>query len=115
MKRDPRHRIRPRVAAAVSLAALLLSAAVGAQAAPAPTAARAAPLPAQLDQLIHAFVGAHPSFPGVTLSVTTPTLTWSGAAGFADRATRKPLTASAGFRIASVTKTFTAAAILRLA
>jgi len=115
MKPNPRHRIRTRLAAAFSLAALLLSAADSAQAAPArPTGTGAAPLPAQLDQLIHAFVSAHPSFPGVTLSVTTPTLTWSGAAGFADRATRKPLTAAAGFRIASVTKTFTAAAILRL-
>src|SRR3954452_24955073 len=101
MKPNLRHRIRTRLAAAFSLAALLLSAAVSAQAAPAPTGTRSAPLPAQLDQLIRALVSAHPSFPGDPLPVTPPTLTWSGAAAFADRATRKPLTAAAGFRIAS--------------
>jgi D-alanyl-D-alanine carboxypeptidase len=42
-------------------------------------------------------------------------LAWTGAAGLADRAARKPLAADATFRIASLTKTFTAAAVLRLA
>jgi D-alanyl-D-alanine carboxypeptidase len=79
------------------------------------SAQAAAPLPAQLDRLLQQFTRAHPSFPGVALAVRTPTLSWSGASGLADRATRKPLARNAGFRIASVTKTFTAAAILRLA
>src|SRR5207247_2642625 len=98
------------LAGASSLAAILLAASVTARAAPAPATATAAPLPAQLSQLLHRFARAHPSFPGVVLAVTTPKLTWSGAAGVADRATRKPLGATAGFGIASVTKTFTAAA-----
>ncbi len=95
--------------------AAIIAVAVTAQAPPAPAAVTAAPLPAQLKQLLHRFARAHPSFPGVALAVTTPKLTWSGAAGVDDRATRKPLSATAGFRVASVTKTFTAAAILRLA
>jgi D-alanyl-D-alanine carboxypeptidase len=88
-----------------------LAAAAAFNAAPAPAAS---PLPAQLDGLVAQFTRAHPGFPGVVLAVRTPTLTWTGAFGVADRATRKPLAADAGFRIASVTKTFTAAAILRL-
>jgi D-alanyl-D-alanine carboxypeptidase len=115
MKRNLRHPIRRGLAAVLSLAALLFAASITAQAAPAPAAATAAPLPARLAQLLHRFARAHPSFPGVALAVTTPTVTWSGAAGVADRATRKPLSATAALRIASVTKTFTAAAILRLA
>jgi D-alanyl-D-alanine carboxypeptidase len=69
-----------------------------------------AALQRQLDQ----FVQTQPSFPGVALAVSTRYGTWSGAAGVADRATRTPLTTDATFRIASDTKTFTAAAILRL-
>jgi D-alanyl-D-alanine carboxypeptidase len=76
-----------------------------------PTVAR---LPARLDQLLKNFARDHPSLPGVALAIRTPTLSWADAAGFADRASGKPLTADAGFRIASVTKAFTAAAILRL-
>src|SRR5204863_2696084 len=102
------------LAAALSVAAVLFAACVTAQAAPAPAAATVAPLPAQLNQLLHRFARAHPSFPGIALAVTTPKLAWSGAAGVANRASRKPLSAAAGLRIASVTKTFTAAAILRL-
>jgi D-alanyl-D-alanine carboxypeptidase len=115
MKPSPCYPTRKRQAAVSSLAAILLAAFVTARAAPAPAASGAAPLGAQLNQLLQRFARAHPTFPGVALAVTTPTLTWSGAAGVADRDTHKPLSATAGFRIASVTKTFTAAAILRLA
>ena len=101
---------RKRLATALSLAALVVAASITVQAAPAPAASTVAPLPARLDQLLEQFARAHPSFPGVALAVRTPTLHWAGAAGVSDRATRTPLTASAGFRIASVTKTFTAAA-----
>jgi len=73
-----------------------------------------APLATRLEAALTTFARAHPAFPGVALAVRTPRLTWSGAAGLADRAGRTKLTAAAGFRIASVTKTFTAAAILRL-
>ncbi len=41
-------------------------------------------------------------------------LAWSGGAGFADAATRKPATAHTLYRIASITKTFTGTAIMQL-
>src|SRR5206468_7890879 len=76
MKRSICHPTRARLAAALSLAAILLAAAVTAQAAPATTTAvtTAAPLPAQLNQLLRRFASAHPAFPGVALAVRTPTL-----------------------------------------
>jgi D-alanyl-D-alanine carboxypeptidase len=114
MKLDTRFS-RKRLATALSLAALIVAASTTVQAAPAPAALTVAPLPARLHQLLEHFASAQPSFPGVALAVRTPTLNWAGAAGVTDRATHTPLTAGAGFRIASVTKTFTAAAILRLA
>ena len=114
MNLDTRSRSRKRRATALPLAALALAVSLSVQAAPAPAAVTVAPLPTRLDQLLRNFTRAHPSIPGVALAVRTPTLSWAGAAGVADRASRKPLTAGAGFRIASVTKTFTAAAILRL-
>ncbi len=53
---------------------------------------------------------------GVSMSINSPLLKqkWSGAAGFADQELNKKLEASFPFRIASVTKTYVAAAILRL-
>ena len=68
----------------------------------------------QLRSALVQFQRAHPTFPGVALAVRTPTLSWTGAAGVSDRSSAKPLKPDAAFRIASVTKTFTAAAILRL-
>jgi D-alanyl-D-alanine carboxypeptidase len=50
----------------------------------------------------------------VVAAIRAPGLSWSGAARLADAAARRPLTARATFRIASVTKTFTGAAVLRL-
>src|SRR5690348_7860103 len=102
---------RSRPAIALSMAVIVLAALLPTQAAPAHAAGRAA----RLNHLLHRFARAHPSFPGVALAVRAPRLRWAGAAGVADRATRRPLRANAGLRIASVTKTFTAAAILRLA
>src|SRR3954467_2378106 len=81
-------------AAAAALASSLLLAGVGSAAAP--------PLQAELAR----FASAHPTFPGAALAVRTPSLTWIGAAG--------KLSPHSTFRIASVTKTFTAAATLRL-
>jgi D-alanyl-D-alanine carboxypeptidase len=60
------------------------------------------------------FARAHPAFPGVAVAVDAPGLAWKGAAGAAELASRSPLAPDATFRIASVTKTFTAAAVLRL-
>lgn len=56
------------------------------------------------------------SMPGVSMSINSPLLKdlWSGAAGYADDEENKILDHSQVFRIASVTKTFVAAAILRL-
>ncbi|MEO0734749.1 MAG: serine hydrolase domain-containing protein, partial [Bacteroidota bacterium] len=54
--------------------------------------------------------------PGVSLTVIAPeqNLHWSGAAGFADKNEETELNPQHPFRIASVTKTFVAAAIWRL-
>lgn len=56
----------------------------------------------------------NPSFPGVAVVVRSPGVRWTDAVGLADRQHATPLTPATPFRIASVTKTFTAAAILRL-
>ncbi|MBJ8338593.1 beta-lactamase family protein [Antrihabitans sp. YC3-6] len=52
--------------------------------------------------------------PGLGISVTIANQTWSKAFGFADIATKSPFRLDDHFRIASLTKTFTATAILRL-
>ena len=71
---------------------------------------------AQLRIVVEEAVQASASIPGLVLHVEAPDrhLDVSVAAGVADRATATPLTPDAGFRIASNTKTFLAAAILRL-
>jgi D-alanyl-D-alanine carboxypeptidase len=71
---------------------------------------------AQLRILVEEAVRKSASIPGLVLHVEVPDrdLAVSVAAGLADRATGVPLTPDAGFRIGSNTKTFTAAAILRL-
>ena len=53
---------------------------------------------------------------GVNMHVEAPTfgISWTGVSGVSEVSTQKPLAVSDPFRIASVTKTFTAAAILRL-
>jgi D-alanyl-D-alanine carboxypeptidase len=68
----------------------------------------------QLARSLEEVVRTHPTFPGAALTVRAPTLFWSGAAGVHRRGSRTPLAPDATFRIASLTKTFTAAAILRL-
>jgi D-alanyl-D-alanine carboxypeptidase len=71
---------------------------------------------AQLRDVVEEAVRASPSIPGLVLHVEAPNraLDVSVAAGVADRATATPLLPDAGLRIASNSKTFTAAAILRL-
>ena len=56
------------------------------------------------------------SMPGVSIAIHSPLLenNWNGAAGFADDQLNEKLETGQVFRIASVTKTFVAAAILRL-
>jgi len=92
------------VAAAV---ALFLAPTVSAQ----DTASLEARLQALLDEAV-----ATGSTPGIQMRVEAPGLgiSWSGVAGVADRATGAPLTRDNSVRIASNTKTFLAAAALRL-
>lgn len=56
------------------------------------------------------------SVPGVSMTINSSLLeaSWSGAAGFADKELNRPLKVDQCFRVASLTKTFVAAAILRL-
>jgi D-alanyl-D-alanine carboxypeptidase len=70
----------------------------------------------ELRKLLAAEVAANPSLPGELLHITAPAhrLDVSLAAGVFDRQSKRPLEPRHLFRIASVTKTFTAAAILRL-
>jgi len=99
------------LAPALTLAILVASAPAADRTSATPTQA---PLATRLDRTLNEFARAHPAFPGVAVSVRAPGLAWSGASGVADRTTHETLTPRAPFRIASVTKTFTAAAILRL-
>ena len=71
---------------------------------------------ARLQSVVDSIQRSAPAVPGITLSVVAPRLCldWHGAAGVADRATKAPLSAQHPTRIASNTKTYTAAAILRL-
>ena len=54
------------------------------------------------------------SVPGATLAITSPLGNWSGASGLANIDTDTPVAASDRFEIGSVTKTFTAATLLKL-
>ncbi|MFE1350196.1 serine hydrolase domain-containing protein, partial [Streptomyces sp. NPDC058757] len=53
--------------------------------------------------------------PGVFAEVRDGDRVWRGAAGVADLATGRPVTAGMRHRVGSVTKTFTAAAVLQQA
>lgn len=97
-------------AATGALAALLALAL-----APAALAQEVEPVEARLQALLDEAV-ANGSTPGIQMRVEAPGLglSWSGVAGVADRATGAPLTRHNSVRIASNTKTFVAAAALRL-
>lgn len=79
--------------------------------------ASAAAVPQQTAQQLEALLAEHkaatPAIAGEAITVQTPKWTWSGAVGSVS-GTKTPLTPRHSFRIASVTKSFTAAAILRL-
>lgn len=99
------------------LAVLICTASAG----PAPaTAAPGAPLPtpaADLQAALEDFLAANPQAPGAVAWVSCPRLgpDWSGAAGHDARDGSRPLTPAHTFRIASNTKTYVAATVLRLA
>ena len=94
----------------------LLAAATPAPASPAPgPAPTRAALPDTLAAIVARTAAANPSAPGVVATVVCPRLglRWSGAAGLADH-DGPPLTPAHTLRIASNTKTYVAAAVLRL-
>lgn len=70
----------------------------------------------ELGICLRALVGRWPALPGIVVHVLDERsgLSWSGSVGFADRASGRTLAPNATFRTASVTKSFTAAAILQL-
>lgn len=109
-----------RAAIAATVLGLLLAGVAGAQAldggSPEDFAERQARVSAALQQALTATVAEQPWLPGVMAAVDCPScgLHWSGAAGVSNVQTGRPLTPDFGFRIASLTKTFTAAAIYRL-
>jgi D-alanyl-D-alanine carboxypeptidase len=72
------------------------------------------PLAPRLDALAARFV-ADQRLPGLAVGVVHDgALAWSAALGFADRASARPISIDALFRVASITKSFTATAILQL-
>lgn len=73
-------------------------------------------LRASLQALIDSVVAARPDIAGVAVHVEAPRrcLSWSGAAGVSDRATGAKLSPDQPHRMASNTKTYVAAATLRL-
>jgi D-alanyl-D-alanine carboxypeptidase len=72
------------------------------------------PVTAKLGAALSRFAAEHPTYAGVVLGVRTPSFTWTGASGVNPLKSKAKLKDDAGFRIASVTKTFTAASTLRL-
>jgi len=72
------------------------------------------PLVPRLDALAAKFL-VEQRLPGLAAGVVRDgALAWTSTLGFADRASRRPVTAGTLFRIASITKSFTATAILQL-
>ncbi len=73
-------------------------------------------LTVDLQRILTDFLAENPAAPGVSAHVICPYLglEWSGAAGTVAHGSREPLTSGHTFRIASNTKTYVAAAILRL-
>ena len=82
----------------------------------APAAGFGSGLERELQAVVDAAVRDHPNVPAVALAVVAPRLgvAWEGAAGVADPASREPMTPDRPVLVASNTKTFVAAAVLRL-
>ena len=73
-----------------------------------------AELAGKFEERVAAFVKEH-RLPGASAGVVVgDDLVWSGGYGYADLETKRPNDATTLFRIASITKTFTATAILQL-
>jgi CubicO group peptidase (beta-lactamase class C family) len=96
-----------------SMLALLMPAAVAAQASGSSPAKLAAAFPA-IDQMVREFVERE-NIPGAAWGVIVDgRLVHAGTAGVRELETKTPVTADTVFRIASMTKSFTAMAILKL-
>ncbi|HOC43861.1 MAG TPA: serine hydrolase domain-containing protein [Thermoanaerobaculales bacterium] len=82
----------------------------------APPTGSGAGLERELQALVDTTVREHPNVPAVALAVIAPRLglDWDGAAGVADPASGAPMTPERPVLVASNTKTFVAAAVLRL-
>lgn len=110
----------PPVAASATIAPTIASTATIAPTLPPTSTAIPAPLPidpvlagklqATLDELV-----ADGFIPGAVLAVNIPGYaTWTGASGYIDRSKTQPITPDTRMRIASISKTFTAAVVLQL-
>jgi D-alanyl-D-alanine carboxypeptidase len=79
-------------------------------------AGQAGTLAADLAQIVATFHAENPAAPGAAAAVICPPLglNWSAAVGHVARGANEPLTPAHTFRIASNTKTYVAAAVLRL-
>lgn len=75
------------------------------------------PDPTVLETVVTDFLAEHPDIPGIMVHLRSDMmgLRWSGAAGVADRESGTPIRADQPARLASTTKSYVAAAILRLA
>ncbi len=84
--------------------------------APCPDAAVEAEWRSAFQGVLDDLIRRNPGVPGVLLHVEAPDtcISWSGASGVTSRAAPEPLRVDQPFRIASNTKTYTAAAIFRL-
>ena len=100
---------------ALGFALGILASPAGAQA-PACAPAAVASLRESFQALIDSVVKARPDIAGVSVHVEAPKrcLSWSGAAGVSERATGTKLTPGQPHRMASNTKTYVSAAVLRL-
>ena len=77
-------------------------------------AAAVAEIAGKLDERVAAFVKEH-RLPGAAAGIVVEDeLAWTGGYGYADVETKRPHDAQTLFRIASITKTFTATAIMQL-
>jgi D-alanyl-D-alanine carboxypeptidase len=84
-------------------------------ASPSPTPIVAASVSKRLQRTLEAARKRY-GLPGVSATIILPNgATWSGVAGYADSVKRRKVAVDTPFAVASVTKTFTAALILRLA
>jgi D-alanyl-D-alanine carboxypeptidase len=104
-------RRRSRIALASALVALACGAVLLARHDQRPTTAPARP---DLQRVLDRLVAQKGVAPGAVAAVVTPKGTWVGAAGVANLATKEPASPDDWFRIASITKTYTASLVLRL-